>query len=259
MTESDFLKVARQAALEAGKVIKQYSGKKLRKNEKNRDSSDFATEADVASEKVIVEIIQKKFPDHNIIAEEKNRIDQGSEYTWVIDPLDGTISFAGGLPYVSILIGLLKNNQPILGVIYNVMEKNIYVAQLGKGSYLNGKRIRVSKKNNLAEALVDMDLGHKSARKEKFQSYVLPLMDKVAYIYSTGAAIPMTSTAKGNLEAYISQAWIWDHLAGALLVMEAGGKVTDFQGKDPDWNRDRLALIFSNGLIHDQILEVLKK
>ena len=265
MNEDNFLKVAKKAAIEAGRVIQKYSSQIHQKSIKHEDTSDFATEADIESEKVIVELVKKNFPDHNIIAEEKNRIENASEYTWVVDPLDGTISFAGGLPYFSVIIGLLKNKKPLIGVIYNVMEEELYIAQRGKGAYLinkqnpKGKKIVVSKNDNLENALIDMDFGHRLQRRKKFNSYVIPLLEKVSYIYSIGSAIPFTLVAKGNIDACIDQGWIWDFAGSAILIEEAGGKVTDFEGKEPDWSKDRLSVVLSNGAVHDAILEALKR
>lgn len=262
--DSNFLKVAKEAAIKAGKIIQKYSNQIHQKSIKNKDSSDFATEADIESEKEIIKVIKKNFPNHNIIAEEQGVDEKVSQYTWVIDPLDGTISFAGGLPYFSIIIGLLKNKKPILGVIYNIIEEELYIAERGKGAQVfnkqnpNGKKIRVSKNENLEASLIDMDFGHRLQRKKKFNSYVFPLLEKVSYIYSIGSAIPFTLVAKGKLDACIDQGWIWDFAGAAILIEEAGGKVTDFEGRELDWSKDRLSVVLSNGLIHDQILEALR-
>jgi len=116
--EDNFLKVAKQAAIEAGKVIRKCSGEDLDLSLKNEDKSNFVTKADLEAEETIVKILTKNFPTHNIIAEENTKIDKGSKYTWVVDPIDGTITFVHGIPYFSVSIGLLENNKPILGAIY---------------------------------------------------------------------------------------------------------------------------------------------
>lgn len=256
--EENFLKIAKQAALEAGEIIAKHFGKKHQYKFKNKDKSDFATLADIESEQKIVQILTKNFPKHNIIAEENNKINKGSEYTWAIDPVDGTFSFAVGVPYYSVSIGLLKNNQPILGVIYNVSMKLIYWAQLNKGAFLNGKKIQVSSRDNLEEAAASLDFGHRKKRQEKTNKYITPLITKVGYIYSFGSAVAtLGMVGQGILDVYVNEAWIWDFAAGVVIVREAGGKVTDFEGKEPDWSQDRLSILVSNGLIHDQILEAL--
>ena len=160
--DDKFLKIAKQAAIEAGKIIQKYSGRSLSLSLKNEDKSDFATKADLESEEKIVKILTKNFPTHNIIAEEKNKINKGSEYTWLIDPIDGTISYTHDLPFFAVLIGLLKDNQPILGVINDVYSKDLYYARKGQGAYLNGKTIQVSQEKYLDGAVLDMDFGHKA-------------------------------------------------------------------------------------------------
>lgn len=257
--EEKFLKIAKQAALEAGKIISKYSGKKHRLVLKGGDSSNFATRADIEAEEKIVEILTKNFPTHSIIAEEKTRIKNESAYTWVIDPVDGTFSFVHGIPYFSVSIGLLLDNQPFLGVINNVSGKELFYAQKDKGAFLNGKSIRVSKIKNLDESACGLDFGHKNTRSGNLDKYVIPLMSKIGYPYSVGSAVASQAlVAKGILDGYVNEAWIWDYVAGAVIVREAGGKVTDFEGKEPDWSKDRLSIVASNGLIHNQILEALK-
>ncbi len=258
--KDDFLKVARQAALEAGKIISKYYGEELVRNLKNEDPSNFATQADVEAENAIVKILTSNFPDHNIIAEEGSRVKNNSKYTWVIDPLDGTFSFSHGLPFFSVSIGLLFNKQPIVGVIYHVSAKDLYYGQKGKGAFLNGEVIKVSKHKVLEESACGLDFRHKQTRNENLKSYINPLINKVGYPYCVGSSVTTQAlVAKGMLDAYINEAWIWDFVAGAVIIREAGGKVTDFKGNEPDWSKQRLSIVASNGLIHDQILEALKK
>ena len=259
MNEDNFLKVAKEAAIEAGGIISKYFGKKHQYKFKSEDKSDFATQADLESEQKIIQILTKNFPDHNIIAEESGVVDKGSEYTWVIDPLDGTISFAAGMPYFAVSIGLLKANKPILGVIYQVLAKDLYWAQVNKGAYLNGKKIEVSKKDRLTVATMVLDFGHLKRREPKVNLYIL-LFKKAGYIYAVGSAsLSLALVAKGVQDGSVIQAWIWDFAAGAVIVREAGGMVTDFEGNEPDWTKDRLNVMTSNGLIHNQILEALKR
>ncbi len=258
--EDNFLKVAKQAALEAGKIILKYFGTKYKLNIKDNDLSDFATVADLEAEEKIVGILTKNFPEHNIIAEEKTKINQNSEYTWAVDPLDGTISFAAGMPSFTVSIGLIKNGNPVLGVIYHVAKGDLYFAKTGKGAFLNNKSIKVSKKDRLENAVVSLDFGHKNKRLEKFETYISALMDKVGYIYSLGSgALSLAYTGSGILESHIQIGGVWDHIGGTVIIREAGGMVTDLEGNEPDWSKDQISIVASNGLIHDQILEVLKK
>lgn len=259
MENNDFLKVAKQAALEGGEIISKYFGRKQQYKFKNEDKSDFATQADLKAEQKIIQILTKNFPKTSIITEEGGKTDQDSEYTWVIDPLDGTFSFVVGVPFYAISIGLLKNNNPFLGVTYNVSMKQLYWAKVGKGAFLNSKKIQVSSKNNLNETAACLDFGHRQKRQGKIDKYVTPLITKIGYPYSFGsAAATLGMVAEGVLDADICEAWIWDFAAGSVIVREAGGKVTDFKGNEPDWNKERLNIVASNGLIHDQILEALR-
>lgn len=254
----EFLKVAKQAALEAGKVIMSYYGQNHKLMFKT-DNSDFATQADLDAEKIIVEVITKNFPDHNIISEEKVRIDKKSTLTWAIDPIDGTVSFASKMPFFAVSIGLLENNQPILGVIYHVELKDLYWAEKDKGSFLNGKKILVSKTKKLADAVVGLGIGSIGRRKEKLKDYFYPLLDKVRFVYMLGGgAVTMALLAKGSLDAFPNKAWIWDQAAAGIIITEAGGKISDRFGNPVDWSKERAEFIASNGLIHDEILEALR-
>lgn len=257
--EDDFLKVAKKAALEAGEGIQKYSGQIYQKNTKHDDVSDVVTDADLKAEEIIVRILTKNFPDHSIFAEENGKKDKGSKYTWVIDPIDGTISFTHGVPYYSVSIGLLEKNVPVLGVTYNVSFNQLYWAVKGKGAYFNGEKIHVSNINALEEAACSMDFGHRKRRQDKIERYINPLINKVGYPYSFGSGVATLGfVASGILEAYVCQAWLWDFVAGTVIVREAGGLVTDFEGQEPDWTKERLNIVASNGLVHNQIIEALR-
>lgn len=258
MNEDKFLKVAKKAALEAGKIISEYSGKITYKNIKHDDPVDFSTNADDEAEKIIVKILTSSFPDHNLISEEGANIDKKSKFTWVIDPLDGSISFISRIPYFSVSIGLLEGKKPILGVVYNISLKHLYWAQKGYGAFLNGESIQVSKKKGLTESVGVLDFGHNVKRQHKLNLYVNKLISKIGYIYSFGGAgASLGMVAEGMLGLYVNHAYPWDFVAGAVIVREAGGRVTDFEGNEPDWTKERVNVIASNGLIHDQILEAL--
>lgn len=259
MSDDKLLKVAKQAVLEAGKIVFKHFGQRNGTQNKNDDSSNLVTKADLESEKIIIKIISENFPEHNIIAEESEIQDKGSEYSWVIDPLDGTMSFVHNLPFFSVSVGLLKNNHPIVGALYHVVNKDLYWAQEGKGAYLNGKRVTVSKINRLDEAAVILGFGSRKRRLEKFEKYAKHLINKVAFPYafssgSTGHGF----LSRGMVEATIDIGWVWDFAAGTVIIREAGGKVTGLDGGEPKWNELRLDLVTSNGLIHDELLEALQ-
>lgn len=261
MNESKFLKVAKEAALQAGKVIMNYYGQDHKLRFKS-DNSDFVTQADLEAEKTIVEIITKNFSTHNIIAEEKVRIDKKSIYTWAIDPIDGTISFASKMPFFAVSIGLLENNQPIVGVIYHVTPRKLYWAERGKGAFLNGKKISVSKTRHLKDSTAGLGVGSITHRAAKLQDYFYPLLNKVRYIYMLGGgAVTMALVAEGSLDSCPNKAWIWDQAAAGIIIVEAGGKVTDRFNNPVNWSENRtrqVEFIGSNGLLHEEILEALR-
>lgn len=253
--EDDILKVAKQAALDAGKIVKKYYLSELTLQNKGH-YSNFATKADIESEQKIIQILTKNFQSHNIIAEESGMVKKGSEYTWAIDPIDGTIPFVDGIPTFGVSIGILKDNQPIVGVIYMVATEELYWAQKGKGAFLNGKRIKVRQESNLEQSTIGLELGH-AERVARLDNLWRPIVGQVRYVYLYGASVAILCyIARGWVDAYIQQANIWDLAAGVVLIKEAGGKVTDISGKEPDFSESRPRLICSNGLIHDAILKI---
>lgn len=251
------LKIAKQAALEAGKIVKKYYQSEVTLHHKGH-YANFATPADLESEKKILEIVTKNFPHHNIIAEESGQQDKGSQYSWAIDPIDGTIPFVDGIPTFGVSIGILKNSKPIIGVIYMVATDELYWAQKGKGAFLNGKRIQVRQESILQNCTIGLDWGH-TGRSLKLDRFFKPLVDRVRYIYSFGAAVAtLVFVARGMIDAYVIRANVWDLAAGVVLIEEAGGKVTDISGKAVDFSGDRPQIICSNGVIHQQIVEALR-
>lgn len=257
--DEQFLKIAKKAALDAGDFISNLFGKNIALILKDGDSSNLVTEADLGSEEIIVKLIKKNFPNHNIISEERDKVNKNSSFTWVIDPLDGSTSFASGIPNFAVSIGLLKDGKPFLGVINWVLQKELYWAEKDKGAYLNNKNISVKKTRKIEDSVMGFSVGTRGRREEKLKSYILPLFSKIRYPYILGSiAVDLSLTSKGILDGAIGQGWPWDFIGGVMLVLEAGGKVTDFQGEEIDWSKERLSIVASNGLIHDAILEVLK-
>ena len=255
--DEQFLKVAKEAAIEGGKIVLKYYQSELDLFGKGH-YANFATKADLETEKEIVRVLTKNFPNHNIIAEEGGITDNNSEYSWAIDPIDGTIPFVDGIPVFGVSIGLLKNNQPVLGVINMVATDKLFWAQSGKGAYLNGKKIKVRQESSLQNSTLGVGFGH-TERLLKFDRYFKPVAEKVRFVYNFGSAVSVLSyLANGMVDGYIIRANIWDIAAGAVLVTEAGGKVTDLEGLPVNWTDKKIFMIASNGLIHNQLVEALK-
>ena len=247
-----------QISREAGELIRNGFGKthsiEFKTNELN-----LVTETDKASEKLITDFIKKKYPSHNILAEENGETNNSSEYLWVIDPLDGTTNFAHGLPIFAVSIGLQKNNETIAGVVYDVMQDIVYAAEKGSGSTANSIKIKVSDNDNLQHSLLVTGFPYNiKENPDKALERFTILSKKSRGIRRLGsAAIDFCYVAKGVFdgfwEVYLNP---WDICAGKLIVEEAGGVVTDFDGNPVDIFSKRI--LCSNQKIHQQFIAVMK-
>jgi myo-inositol-1(or 4)-monophosphatase len=244
---------------EAGGIIKEGFNKQLNVEYKSNES-DLVTNIDKASEKLIADFIKKKYPSHGILAEEAGEIKNGSEYLWVIDPLDGTVNFAHGLPIFSVSIGLQKNNKTIAGVVYDIMQDILYSAEEGSGAFANSKRINVSDNSNLSHSILVTGFPYNIKENpfnavEKFAAFIKASrgMRRLG-----SAAIDFCYVAKGVFDGF----WEvflnpWDICAGKLIVEEAGGTVTDFEGKKINIHSKQI--LASNGKVHDEMVGILKR
>src|SRR3989304_3479707 len=226
------LDVVKTAAIHAGRKVLLKRPKGLTYTSKER-LGDFATDADTDSQTIIITELQRRFPRHNFVAEEDSlRVDNHSEYTWVIDPLDGTIPDSSGLPIFGISIGLLKDSKPVLGVVNLPQQGWLFWAEKAKGAFMNGERIRVSDKKELIKCVVGFDYAYPGMRQEELTALISPVVDKVRYPPMLGSAVAACSfVAKGILDGYLHSAHPWDYAAAAVLVTETGGRVSDFQGQ----------------------------
>jgi myo-inositol-1(or 4)-monophosphatase len=219
---------------------------------------DLVTEFDKRSEEIILSFIQKEFPDYAILAEESGRNETISEYQWVIDPLDGTTNFAHGIPIFCVSIGLLKNNSPIVGVVYDPFRSEMFSAESGHGASLNNQPIHVSSRSDLGQAVVSTGFPYdvRTNPRNNLAHFVQFQLRTQAVRHLGSAALDCTWTAMGRLDGY----WEfgvkpWDIGAGALIVREAGGLVTFVDGDEDFLSTD--SILVSNGLLHEQMLRVL--
>ena len=240
-----------EIAKRAGEVLlKQFNNlESIRKKGKN----DIVTSADMDSEKLIIKEISDRYPTHSILSEEMGSLDKKSDYCWLIDPLDGTVNYASGLPFFSVSMGLSYKNEIISGLVYDPVKNETFRAEKGKGAFLNGNRIAVSKTKNLEDSLIGI-----SFRGKKRPDYFDDLLRNSRGARSYGsAALELAYVACGRLGAYVNPSLHpWDTAAGSLIVREAGGRVTDFNGKETFPFDSTLA---TNGKIHDSILMVIQK
>lgn len=255
---NDFKKVAVLAAKEAGKIHLKYFNRKVRVRTKG-SSFNLVTIADTEAEKKIVSIIRRYFPGHNILAEEGKYKKGACEYTWVIDPLDGTSNFASGLPIFCVSIALVKNNQPVIGVVYDPTRDELFFAQKYKGAYLNGRRIRVSQTNKLNRAILITGFYYDRGKEmlENVEKIKIFLSKRIIGIRRLGAAaLDLCYVASGRASGYWEfQLSPWDFAAGMLMVTEAGGRVTDRYRREPVLKKT--FIIASNGRIHKAMLKIL--
>ncbi|MBU1632398.1 MAG: inositol monophosphatase [Nanoarchaeota archaeon] len=221
-------------------------------------AKEITTKYDKRSNKIIIYAISRNFPTHNVVSEESNFIDNKSEFTWIIDPLDGSSNFANGNPFFSISIALMKKNELLLGVIFAPFLDELYVAEKNKGAYLNGKKIHVSKIDNLKNSyFLSCEGGDKSNKRIAEINHMFH--GSLRDLRKLGsAALESAHVASGKAESYIvTKINSWDIAAGVLLVKEAGGNVSDFKGEE--WTPNKYDLVFSNGKLHQKILSILKK
>jgi myo-inositol-1(or 4)-monophosphatase len=250
------LKVAKEAAIEAGKIALSAWGK-THKNT-NKGDGDFATEVDYKAEKKIKEILKINFPGYGFLAEESGYENEKAEHLWVIDPLDGTIVYAHGLPTFAVSIGLLENNTPVLGVINAPALDMFFWAVKSSGSYLNGTKISVSKRRKLSDSLVGVDIQRPKKRVRDFKKTILPLVPEIISMPIIGSAVlGSVLVSSGIYDAYLHSAYPWDYVASSVIVEEAGGKITDYKGFPVDWLKKEIELIVSNGLIHEEIVKLI--
>jgi myo-inositol-1(or 4)-monophosphatase len=242
------LQIAIEAALEAGKYLKKNIGKIRHIERKEGQETNLVTEIDKKAEETIIRKIKKHFPSHDFLGEESGSAEIKSEYRWIIDPLDGTVNYTHGLPIFCVSIGLEHKGDIVLGVVYDPSLDELFTAEKGKGARLNKKHIQVSKTSKLIESLVVTGFPY-TANKN-------PEPDITRRLGS--AALDLSYVACGRFDGFWEGSLRpWDMAAGVLFVTEAGGKWTDYQGVPSNvYNQQMLA---TNGLIHEQMMVVLKK
>ena len=250
-----FLEVAVEAAREAGAMLRVEFGRP--KEISYKGEVDIVTESDRRSEALIAARLRKEFPGHAIVAEEGSpQAAPSGEYTWHVDPLDGTTNFAHGYPCFGVSIGLLRHGQPLVAAVMNPIADELFTAASGQGAFLNGKRIEVSRVEKLAESLVCTGFPPKHRRSSANMSYYWEFTLRSHGVRRDGsAALDLCSVASGRFEAF----WefglsSWDTAAGMLIVTEAGGKVTNLAGEP--YRPGDAEMLATNGRIHNEMQQV---
>ncbi len=248
---SNELKVAIAAAKTGAKTALKYFDKELDLGITLKENKSILTKADLDTEKQIIKFIKSKYPDANILAEESGGHTDHSEF-WIIDPIDATRVFAKGIAQWSILIAYYKNNTVQVGVCYIPTQNMLVYAERGKGAYLNGKRIHVSGTRKLEHAFASFG-GITHFKKPEL---ILKLGKKGANLRSYEHAYTFSFVASGKMDFVIdSFATPWDYAPLVRIIEEAGGQVSDFEGKP--WSLGSKNLIVSNGILHNEILKTI--
>jgi len=223
--------------------------------------TDLVTESDFASERILVARIKERFPGHHILTEEgseRGALDE--EWLWVIDPLDGTVNYAHGLPIFSVSIALAHRGSVVSGAVYDPTRDVMYAAERGKGAWRNGKPIRVSETRSLSQAMLATGFPYQIEGNpdNNLREFGL-LMARAQTVRRPGsAALDLAWVAEGVFDGFWEPGLKpWDCAAGVLLVEEAGGTATDYEGRP--WNLSALRIALTNGLIHGELLAALSQ
>jgi len=249
------IELATEAAREAGRYLKMNVGKIKHVERKLGQETNLVTEIDKRSEAIIITKIKQRYPHHDFLAEESGSHQKPSDFRWIIDPLDGTTNFTHGFQFFSVSIALEVQGEIVLGVVYDPTMDELYSAEKGKGATLNGRSIHVSDRSSLIDSLLVTGFPYDIRENpgNAVQHFVNFLMEAQAVRRLGSAALDLCYVAAGRLDGF----WEgllnpWDMAAG-----EAGGKYTDFRGFPSTIYQKQL--LVSNGLIHEKMLEVLRR
>jgi myo-inositol-1(or 4)-monophosphatase len=254
------LNFAIETARDAGRILADRLGRALQVS--NKGDIDLVTEADLASEKLIIERIKSYHPRHAILAEESGATEGvdltgKSDWKWIIDPLDGTTNYAHGYPCFCVSIALARGDTIEIGVIYDPMRDEMFVAERGQGATLNDRRIRVSEVDELNSAMLCTGFPYNVRERPNFTAdFASFTMAAQAVRRDGSASLDLAYLACGRFDGFWEEGLkAWDIAAGVLLVEEAGGRVSDFNGAPLDLYQPKT--LASNGLVHDAMMRVL--
>lgn len=256
---SEITNLAIQTAIEAGKILEHGFGTNFEIHSKE-GKNNLVTEYDQRSEKYIIDTISKKYPNHSFLAEESGKSNNYNtdDVLWVIDPLDGTVNFAHNLPVFSVSIAAVKNQEIICGVVYHPIHKEVFAAEVGKGSYLNDKKIQVSANDDFEKSLLvtgfPYNVNHNPMNCIETFEKIIKRGIPVRRLGS--AALDLAYVANGRFDGF----WElklnpWDVAAGVLIVREAGGKVTQYNNEE--FSIFDATIVATNCNIHKELTEII--
>src|SRR3984893_2793585 len=250
------LNFAIRVARDAGALLRDRLGTRIDIGHKG--SINLVTDVNLASEKLIREAISTYYPRHEILAEEGGLTESASEYRWIVDPLDGTTNYAHGYPVFCVSIGLEHKGEIIIGVVYDPMRDEMFTAERGAGAALNNRPVRVSKTEDLMQSILSTGFPYdiKTSTLTNLNHWANFAMNAQALRRDGAAALDLCYLACGRFDGvWELNLSPWDTAAGALIVAEAGGRITDFAGGP--FSNYKPEIVASNGLIHERMIEVL--
>jgi myo-inositol-1(or 4)-monophosphatase len=260
-TPSAFVSAAIDAALQAGRLLQQMLPEsRLSKDvTTKRNPSDFVTRGDRMAEALIARVLRERFPDHGILAEE-GTFHAGAEYRWIIDPIDGTTNFVHGVPLFAVSIALEKRQELMAGVIYHPAMDELFGAERGRGAFLRHREhqepLKVSDIGEVAQSVVATGQPYDVEETGRNVAQIERLARTASVRITGSAALHLAYVAAGRLEAFWEPGLSpWDYAAGALLVMEAGGRISDLQGRA--FHLDCRDVLATNGRVHDEMVRLL--
>ena len=251
-----FLSTAIEAVVRAGDLQMAKFGTGIRVEKKG--AIDLVTEVDVEVERMFRALVAERFPDHDVLAEELGGGQKGASHRWVFDPLDGTTNFAHGVPIFCASLGLEIDGQAAVGAIYDPNRKELFTAEAGIGSWLNGHPLKVSTTDSVLESMLVTGFPYNVHQKadEYLKTFSDVLKQARAVRRLGSAAIDICWVAAGRMDGFWEASLKpWDTCAAALILREAGGKVTGMDGTT--WNPDGGHILATNGLIHEDVLRII--
>lgn len=252
-----YARLAERAAREAGTLLARWVGQP-RTVQTKRSAIDLVTEVDRAAERLIRAKLHRAYPAFDFLGEEGGERRTGAAFRWIVDPLDGTNNFVHGFPFFGVSIGLELRGTMVVGVIYDPMRRELFTAVKGHGATLNGRRIRVSTVGQLSRALLSTGFSSNFLKhRQPYLGWFETFQRRSHGVRRLGSSVLcLAAIASGRLEGFYERdLWPWDMAAGMLLVQEAGGRVSGFDGGPPVLAGGRL--VASNGRIHAELLRLL--
>jgi myo-inositol-1(or 4)-monophosphatase len=253
----DFVGVASEACLKAGAIQRARYGQEI--EIRHKGAINLVTEVDRECEDAILAVIRSRFPDHDVVSEETALARRGSRQVWFVDPLDGTTNFAHGYPCFAAAVALTIDGEVVAGAVYDALHEDLFTAERGAGSFHNGRRMRVSESADLLTSLLltgfPYDIHEETQAKLRRFARMMGLARAIRRDGS--AAIDLAYVAAGRVDGFWEDRLEpWDLLAGKLMIEEAGGRVTRYDGRPLGVEPDEI--VASNGVLHEKLLAVLR-